>query len=63
MTEGCQALKDKIKELIQVGHLHKIFKTNTSSYRSLQREKYPPRSHKEQYDKRGRDDTRRFDEN
>ena len=40
-TEGCQALKDIIKELIQVRHLHKFVRTSTNSYRYPQRERYP----------------------
>jgi len=36
MTEGCQALKDKIKELVQVGHLRKFIKTSTIAPRSPQ---------------------------
>jgi len=31
-TDGCQALKDKIKELIQTGHLCKFIQTNANSY-------------------------------
>jgi len=37
-TEGCQALNDRIEELIQAGHLRKFIKIDTNSYRSPQRE-------------------------
>jgi len=40
--EECQALKDKIEELVQVGHLRNFVQTtNRSSFRSPQRERYP----------------------
>ena len=35
-TEGFQTLKDKIEELIQVGHLHKFVKTSFTASRSPQ---------------------------
>ena len=37
-TEGCQALKDKIEELIQAGHLRKFVKTTVAASRSPQRD-------------------------
>jgi len=42
-TEGCQALKDKIEELIQAGHFRKFIKTDTSFYQSTQRDRYLPK--------------------
>jgi len=56
--EECQALKDKIKELVEVGHLRKFFQTtNLSSYRSPQREKYSLRNEqREPYPRRGREE-------
>jgi len=33
-TEGCQALKDKIEQLVQAGHLHKFIRTSTIAPRS-----------------------------
>jgi len=37
-TEGCQALRDKIEELVQAGHLCKFVKTTMSAPRSPQRD-------------------------
>jgi len=37
-TEGCQALKDKIEELVQVGHLRKFVKTTITTPKSPQRD-------------------------
>jgi len=37
-TEGCQALKDKIEELVQAGYLRKFVKTSTAIPRSPQRD-------------------------
>ena len=37
-TEGCQALKDKIEELVQADHLRKFVKTTITTPRSPQRD-------------------------
>jgi len=53
MPEGCQALKDKIEELIQVGYFHKFIKNDANMYRSPQRDQYPYRGQKEYRDRPG----------
>ena len=60
--EGCQALMDKIEELIQVGYLRRFVQTNTRSYRSSQKKRCPPRKRKEQYTRRGREGSHHFDD-
>jgi len=40
-TEGCQALKDKIEELVKAGHLRKFVKTTINTPRSPQRDPDP----------------------
>ena len=57
-TEGCQALKDKIEELIQVGHLRKFVKTTITTPRSPQRDP-DPRECSGQREDRTHDDHRR----
>jgi len=55
--------KIKIEELIQEGHFQKFIKTDTSTYRSPQRDRYPPRRQKEYYDWSEQGDSRRCDDN
>ena len=56
--EGCQALKDKIEELVQAGHLRKFVKTTITTPRSLQRDP-DSRERSGRRDGRTRDDHRR----
>ncbi|XP_068475223.1 uncharacterized protein [Phaseolus vulgaris] len=53
-TEGCQALKDKIEELVQAGHLRKFVKTTITAPRSPQRD-HDPRERSGRRDDRTRD--------
>ncbi|XP_068475257.1 uncharacterized protein [Phaseolus vulgaris] len=53
-TEGCQALKDKIEELVQAGHLRKFVKTTLTVSRSPQRD-HDPRECAGRRDDRTRD--------
>jgi len=57
-TEGCQALKDKIEELVQAGHLRKFVKTTITTPRSPQRDP-DSRERSGRRDNRTRDDHRR----
>jgi len=57
-TEGCQALKDKIEELVQVGHLRKFVKTIVPTPRSPQRD-IDSRERSGRRDDRTHDDHRR----
>ena len=56
-------MEDKIEELIQACHFQKFIKTDTNTYRSLQRDRYPSRGQKEYKDRSGRGDSRRCDDN
>jgi len=57
-TKGCQALKDKIEELVQAGHLRKFVKTTITAPRSPQGD-LDPRKRSGRRDDRTRDDHRR----
>jgi len=59
-TESCQALKDKIEELIQAGHFRRFIKTDTTTHRSPQRNRYLPRG---QFERPGCGDSRFRDDN
>jgi len=55
-TEECQALKDKIEEVVQIGNLYRFVQTTKKSlYRSPLRERYPS---KEKYPQHGQDRSR-----
>ena len=60
-TEGCQALKDKIEELVQAGHLHKFIRTSNVAPRSPQHDIDYSRDkeHSGRKDNRSRDGYRR----
>jgi len=66
-TEECQALNDKIKELIQVGHLHRFVRNGRDTRRSPRREepskrmRSPPRGRKDDH-RSWRDDPPRMDD-
>ena len=38
-TKGCQALKEKVEELVQAAHFQKKFKIDVAAHRSTQRDR------------------------
>jgi len=58
-TKGCQALKDKVEELVQVGHFHKFVKIDVAVHRSPQRNQQSSRGPRYYNDRSSQGDGRR----